>query len=269
MKIWELDDQNLENIILVNRVKGLLGHLVNQFQGKSIQNWEPLSVKSVKGHKSDAVSFLTGIPIFSQEAINIVDKFLKSTVEILPLAHEGYNLFALNVINVVDCIDYEKAIVDEIIPGFFTGFKKYAFKAGVLRGQHIFKIPEQLKNKVFVSDEFRNQVLQSKLKGFKFIEVWDSEEDLQAQEAAHQNYIRILEKIEREKGPEFSFSEAISKLEAGMAVASGKEKMQHNDKNELFIGNLQEDGNYAWLKTIYYPPNFLQLKWHVVAKSDI
>nr|WP_159036303.1 hypothetical protein [Clostridium botulinum] len=43
--------------------------------------------------------------------------------------------------------------------------------------EHIFKVCEYSKIFVFVSDEFKNLVESSGLKGFLFIEVWDSEKD--------------------------------------------------------------------------------------------
>ncbi|WP_407712696.1 imm11 family protein [Clostridium sporogenes] len=83
-----------------------------------------------------------------------------------------------NVTNVKDCVDYEKAGVkrfkesDKILR-----FIKYAFKPESIKNEHIFKISEYSNVSVLVSNEFKNLVESSGLKGFLFIEVWDFEKD--------------------------------------------------------------------------------------------
>lgn len=48
-----------------------------------------------------------------------------------------------------------------------------------------FQIPEI--SRVFVSDEFRDLVLSSKLKGFEFTEVWDSEFTVEKETGAEES----------------------------------------------------------------------------------
>ena len=62
----------------------------------------------------------------------------------------------------------------EIIP--FTQFAGHS-RADRVQNQHISKIANQLHATVFVSDAFRNRVIESGLVGFEFVELWDSEED--------------------------------------------------------------------------------------------
>ena len=47
--------------------------------------------------------------LFLQKAIEVVFDLIKRKVEILPLVHERYECYAVNVLNVLDCIDYENA----------------------------------------------------------------------------------------------------------------------------------------------------------------
>lgn len=80
-----------------------------------------------------------------------------------------------------DAIDYEKAILKKLRSGLVIDFKKYAFLPNIVKNQTIFKVylNEILHiPSIFVSDEFRNTVLESDLKGFEFIEVWDSEANM-------------------------------------------------------------------------------------------
>ncbi|WP_407712621.1 imm11 family protein [Clostridium botulinum] len=96
----------------------------------------------------------------------------------VPLSYDKGDYSVINVTNVKDCVDYEKAEVKR-----FKGsdkifrFIKYAFKPESIKNEHIFKVCEYSKIFVFVSDEFKNLVESSGLKGFLFIEVWDSEKD--------------------------------------------------------------------------------------------
>ncbi|WP_338012061.1 imm11 family protein [Brevibacillus laterosporus] len=52
---------------------------------------------------------------------------------------------------------------------------KFSFLEEKISGQHIFKLPEMPKNHVFVSDKFRNLVIDNGIIGWEFIEEWDSE----------------------------------------------------------------------------------------------
>lgn len=54
-------------------------------------------------------------------------------------------------------------------------FIKLAFIEEKVRGNHIFKLVEKKLSPVYVSDEFRQRVINNGLTGFKFELVWDSE----------------------------------------------------------------------------------------------
>ena len=86
--------------------------------------------------------------------------------------------YAINVVQVIDCIDYKKAeCIRFKSSNRVMDFTKYAFKPEMVKGKHIFKIPEHPRAYVLVSDEFRNRVLNSGLEGFHFEELWDSEKE--------------------------------------------------------------------------------------------
>lgn len=52
-------------------------------------------------------------------------------------------------------------------------FNKYYFKQEMIEGYNIFKIKDEPLGKVFVTDVFRETVLNSNLTGFKFKLVWE------------------------------------------------------------------------------------------------
>jgi hypothetical protein len=271
MKIWELESETIGyyTINTSNFAEDSLKYFKPNFKGNPIEDWKAVDVQTYRdGKYTDAPQLISGIPILSKRAIECLSTIMKGSVEILPLSHPEYDLYAVNVLNVIDAIDYKNAEEKRLSSGHFVGFNKYAFHFERVQNQHIFKIPETVKLDVFVSDEFRDTVLRHNLVGFRFIEVWDSEVTTTDREEKLQYYQQMLNQIEQAKGEEFSFSDALTKLEDGKAVASGKWRMQHNNNNELLVGELIEDCTYQWLKMVYYPPIFLQLKWHVVEKMD-
>lgn len=64
------------------------------------------------------------------------------------------------------------------------------------------------------------------LKGFTFELLWDSEDNGDAEAKLERQYQEALAAIERNKGEEFSFKEALKRMEAGENVASGKWRLQ-------------------------------------------
>ncbi|KYN78011.1 hypothetical protein A0J52_01630 [Clostridium sporogenes] len=147
MKVWELDSDanNYDNFTLSNE-----------------SDW-------------DNPSFLGLLRVFSSNAVKVLKKYLENNAEILPISYDKGEYFIINVTNVKDCIDNEKAEVKRFkSSGKIMRFIKYAFEFEVIKNEHIFKIPE-LKGRVFVSEEFRQRVMDKDLKGFKFELVWDSQ----------------------------------------------------------------------------------------------
>ncbi|MCG3797071.1 imm11 family protein [Bacillus toyonensis] len=160
MKIWELK---------------------SSFDG--YQSFQLLSLE--EGNQSDFPHFWgeVGTPMVSEKAKQFLESMLGNNVEFLPLIHNvtGEVYYIINVLNAIDAIDYEKAILKKLRSGLVIDFKKYAFLPNMVKNQTIFKVylNEILHiPSVFVSDEFRNAVLKSDLKGFEFVEVWDSEANM-------------------------------------------------------------------------------------------
>ena len=81
------------------------------------------------------IRFISEIPLVLQKAIEVVFDLIKRKVEILPLVHERYECYAINVLNVLDCIDYENADPDD-----FGGFDKFAFITEKIRGAYFLYI---------------------------------------------------------------------------------------------------------------------------------
>lgn len=68
-------------------------------------------------------------------------------------------IYILNIITVLDCLDYEKS--DYItIPNSekILRFNKYEFKSEKIQGKHIFKIKGDRFCDIFISDELKNNI---------------------------------------------------------------------------------------------------------------
>lgn len=179
MKIWHLDFEVDEYNNLIVQDEEDLESL--EFNGNSKSNiWQPMNVK-IYGRKplSDVtcLSLIPGIPVFNKKALEVLDAFINDSVEILSLNCNKGEFFAINVINILDCIDYDKSeYISFKSSGRIMRFEKYVFIKESVKEKHIFKIIDEPRRRAFVSDEFRNKVLESSLTGFKFELAWDSEE---------------------------------------------------------------------------------------------
>lgn len=176
MKIWHLqsDVNNYDTLVPIKKEDWdkLL------FAGNSLaDNWTPVPVMiNDEITPSDSPGLHPSAPIFSEHAVETLKNLINSSVEILPLRCRKGSYYAINVIEVLDCIDY----ADSKFQRFPNSnkimlFEKYSFKPESLRDKHIFKILDESTKRAFVSDTFKERVLSTGLIGFKFVLVWDSE----------------------------------------------------------------------------------------------
>lgn len=179
MRIWQLNFELDEYDNLVPLQKFTVEE-IQSFDGRRhSDNWKPIQVMRMEPEKklelSDAPGFI--IPVFSKKALECLHPLIKNEVEVLPLNFEEREYFGINVIRVLDAIDYEKSIYKTFRDGKrIMAFKKYFFIPDKIKNVSIFKIKDEKTRYAFVSDEFKTIVEINKLTGFKFKLVWDSEE---------------------------------------------------------------------------------------------
>lgn len=178
MRVWHLDFEldEYDNLIPANE---LTIDEIQTFDGRSkIKDWEPLLVKKMEDMElSNAPGFYSHIPVLDKGALEAVKDLIEDATEILPLIYDNNEFYALNIIKVLKCIDYEKSKYKTFGDGKrIMRFIKYEFLEDVIRGKHIFKLTDEPLRKPFVSEEFRQRVLNNNLTGFKFELVWDSED---------------------------------------------------------------------------------------------
>lgn len=181
MKVWILDcdANNFENLTWGNDERDIDLDFIQSFCGESkIEKWVPVQLVRMYNNRefSNTPALSAHIPVFDIKAINMMKKYLVDNTEILPVLCGEFIFYIINVIKVLDCIDYEKSDFKTFSDGKrIMRFRKYVFDENKIKGYHIFKIKDAPLGRPFVSDEFRNSIISSDLKGFKFELAWDSE----------------------------------------------------------------------------------------------
>ncbi len=71
----------------------------------------------------------------SGKAKKFLESILGDNVEFLPLIHDvtGEVYYIINVLNALDAINYEKAILKKLRSGLVIDFKKYAFLPNMVK----------------------------------------------------------------------------------------------------------------------------------------
>lgn len=130
-------------------------------------------------------------------------------------------------------------------------------------------IKEEVGISVYVIDKLRGFVLQSDLKGYQFIEVWDSENTVEVEKEKKLRFEQKMEEIEQTTSTKVQWGTAHEWVENGKAVASGEWKLQKDKNGRILLGQLTMDLKYVWIDPMYYPPILFGLLWHEVERSDI
>jgi hypothetical protein len=176
MKIWLMDVDDY-NLTLCSEDHDPADYSASQ-KGLPVTNWSTAQLKIwQKGKNKDFVGFLNGgMLILSDKAIDAVKEFLDPNVQYLDCVVKNYStrLTLVNVVNLLDAVDYACAQPDLTPWRKLRGFKHISFIEAVVSNQHIFKIPEFPTSRFYVSDQFRDAILNAGLVGVFFDEVWNS-----------------------------------------------------------------------------------------------
>jgi hypothetical protein len=171
MTVWEIvpDSDLYHCLALMDKDK--YWDVVHSFQGKPLlESWIPLEIYIDEVKLSGDFPSLPGgmPPIFNKRAVDILRHLMEHSVEILPLKSDRGELYAVNVLDVVDCLDNPLSDIKYLPSGGVMHIDRYIFKEGCLNGKHIFKIHEEITNRVFVSDAFKEVVEKENLEGLIF-----------------------------------------------------------------------------------------------------
>ncbi|RUT45251.1 hypothetical protein EJP82_16370 [Paenibacillus anaericanus] len=244
----------------------------SDFDGSPKQNiWTPIKLETLfKRTYKDFPYYIIGQPVVSKRVKELMEPFTCNEVEFLPLIHDDFEFFMVNVTNVLDCVDWQRSDFRTFDDGSWAGFNKLVFDFHkVPEDTYMFKINQGATTRVYVTEAFKDLIERNKLKGLDFSQVYDSDFTEAKELEQKRNYESALADIERSKGQEFSYEEAGERVGQGKAVASGKWKMQLSTKGNFLLGELLLDLTYQWIRPMYIPPILLDYLWHEVDKDTI
>ena len=120
-----------------------------------------------------------GIVLFNQKAKDCLEGVFGDYVEFVPAKYQDDIYYIVNVLNVIDGLNYEKSEFKKTHDGSPYSVKKFSFKPNIVKDVSIFKV--FLKDHIYstnllVSQEVKDIVEANGLTGFSFEEVWRDDE---------------------------------------------------------------------------------------------
>ena len=178
MRIYKLDFDvnNYKSIQLCDDVNV---DYYQMFDGTSLKdNWKSLKVKYYEEDEElkngDAPGF--NIPVLKKRALDVIFPLIKDDVEILTFDLDGEILYGINVLTLIDAIDYESSIYRTFRDGKrIMAFKKYVFREDMLKNRNIFKLLDLPRGEIFISENINNLIICNDLKGFKTTLVYEKD----------------------------------------------------------------------------------------------
>jgi hypothetical protein len=177
--ILSADANNYQNLTFLDEKDW---DILQDFDGTPQKNsWNKPKVEVIRDNEanlnlpaSDFPSLASHVPVFSQQAIMILNGLLKDNGEILPLSCQKGAYFAFNVTRVVDALDQSSSIVKRFkSSGRIMDIVEHKYYKDKLSNLTIFKIPQVSLMNVYVTDHFVRIVQSNSLKGFEFQKVWE------------------------------------------------------------------------------------------------
>ncbi|MEN8435553.1 hypothetical protein NX821_002769 [Clostridium septicum] len=180
MKIWKIDKNvnDFAGFFLKNKCE--MEMIEEKFyKGNFINEWSTIEIV---GHNmdrplGDCSHLWSGGNhlLVSEKAKEILSERYKEHIQFLPMIYNGTIYYIDNILNIFECIDYEKSELKILSGKYIVDVNKYVFKDNVKKVP-IFKIYLDgviKRTDSFVNDEFKKLIEDSGLEGFKFTEVFD------------------------------------------------------------------------------------------------
>ena len=169
-QIWELCPSSKGYLTLI---PDDLDYFQTHFIGKPMcHNWQtpPVEIYGKSLKLGDFIGWMLTAPVISEKAKRILEPFISPYVEFLPFIElRGKQFFALNVIELVDCLDKKKSTIryapDD--PTYILSIGNFFFDAQRVKNVPIFKVAEYPKS-VFVTHQFVELIVKNKLRGAAF-----------------------------------------------------------------------------------------------------
>ncbi len=155
------------------------------FEGEAKDNWWPRIMELCEEDKGgfkpvgDFSSPLgLGEWILERNAFKKLENVLEN-VQVLPVICPFGDYVAINILTVLDAVDYEKSKYTTFGEPREDGslriltIEEHVFKKQVVANHKIFKIREDKRGKPFVNEEFVREVEKHGITGFRFELVWE------------------------------------------------------------------------------------------------
>ena len=112
---------------------------------------------------------LTPIPTFSERAVQALGDMLSCNGELAPIKmDEAMQYYGFNPTRIVDVVDEKNSTIVYFPDGGIMDIDHYALRADTKELPPIFRIPQLVRSRTYVSDEFIARVNECKLTGFRF-----------------------------------------------------------------------------------------------------
>jgi hypothetical protein len=164
MGVYKLiqDSDNFDSLLMSREVRPRF----EKFGRPLAATWQPAPVETYAvGRAGDFPSLRRDVPVFSERAWHTLKPLIGGEAEALPLSGTREPYYAINVLDIADCLDRARSKIKWLSTGNINSIEKHVFKEGCLEGKHIFKLPETARQEVFVSEEFKQLVESSSLEG--------------------------------------------------------------------------------------------------------
>lgn len=144
------------------------------FEGKRKRSaWEPVSASIVgnnSGDIGDFIPFAPGILVCNEKALSILRRNCEVEIEALDMQVKGEHYWMINVINVIDCFDEDRAVYRKSpFEDTIVEVNKYSFEASRLSNTFLFKVPQLVRTHVFCTSRFRSLYDSEGLTGLEFL----------------------------------------------------------------------------------------------------
>ena len=120
-----------------------------------------------------------GTVLFNQKAKDCLERVFGDYVEFVPAKYQDDIYYIVNVLNVIDGINYERSEFRKTGDGKPYAVNKFSFKPNIVKNIPIFKVffwKNIYGSDIFVSQEVKDIVEANGLTGFSFEEVWRDDE---------------------------------------------------------------------------------------------
>ena len=116
-----------------------------------------------------------GIVLFNQKAKDCLEGVFGDYVEFVPAKYQDDIYYIVNVLNIIDGINYEKSEFEKLDDGRPYSINKFSLRPNMVNNISIFKLfleDRIYSTEIFVSQEVKDIVEANGLTGFSFEEVW-------------------------------------------------------------------------------------------------